>query len=119
MLTEYGRVAEWEPGHFLLLVREPIGVAGISVPWNPPVALLIRSLAPALVAGCTTVVKMPGKTAQVNALISKVISEVTSLDVKHHASALEDAGLRVRSLDADPLWRVVWLSPRVGSCKAS
>ena len=48
--TEYGRVAEWEPGHFSLLVRDPIGVAGISVPWNAPVALLIRSLAPALAA---------------------------------------------------------------------
>ena len=62
--TEYGRVAEWEPGHFSLLVREPIGVAGISVPWNSPVALLIRSLAPALAAGCTTVVMMPGQTAE-------------------------------------------------------
>ena len=77
--TEYGRVAEWEPGRFSLLVREPIGIAGISVPWNAPLALLIRSLAPALAAGCTTVVKMPGKTAQLNALIGEVISEVSSL----------------------------------------
>jgi betaine-aldehyde dehydrogenase len=79
VLTEYGRVAQWEPGRFSLLVREPIGVAGISVPWNAPVALLIRALAPALAAGCTTVVKMPGKTAQLNALIGEVINEVTSL----------------------------------------
>ncbi len=79
VLTEYGRVAEWEPGHFSLLVREPIGVAGISVPWNAPVALLIRSLAPALAAGCTTVVKMPGQAAQLSALISEVIGEVKSL----------------------------------------
>ena len=79
VLTEYGRAAEWEPGHFSLLVREPIGVAGISVPWNSPVALLIRALAPALAAGCTTVVKMPGQTAQVNALLSQMISEVAGL----------------------------------------
>ncbi len=79
LLTEYGRAAEWAPGHFSLLVREPIGVAGISVPWNAPVALLIRSLAPALAAGCTTVVKMPGQTAQLTARISEVISEVTNL----------------------------------------
>ena len=79
VLTQYGRVAEWEPGHFSLLVREPAGVAGISVPWNSPVALLIRSLAPALAAGCTTVVKMPGETAQLNALISEVIGEVRGL----------------------------------------
>ena len=79
VLTEYGRAAEWSPGHFSLLVREPIGVAGISVPWNSPVALLIRSLAPALAAGCTTVVKMPGKTAQLTARLSEVISESASL----------------------------------------
>src|SRR5207244_3469530 len=42
-------------------------------------ALLIRSLAPALAAGCTTVMKMPGQTAQVNALISRVFTEVKSL----------------------------------------
>lgn len=79
VLTEYGRAAEWAPGQFSLLVREPIGVAGISVPWNSPVALLIRSLAPALAAGCTTVVKMPPETAQLTARISEVISEVTNL----------------------------------------
>lgn len=79
VLTEYGRVAQWEPGRFSLLVREPIGVAGISVPWNSPVALLVRALAPALAAGCTTVVKMPAETAQTNALISRLISDVPGL----------------------------------------
>jgi betaine-aldehyde dehydrogenase len=79
IFTDYGRAAEWAPGRFSIVVREPIGVAGISVPWNSPVALLIRSLAPALAAGCTTVVKMPGQTAQVNALISHILSEVSCL----------------------------------------
>ncbi len=79
VLTEHGRASEWAPGQFSLLVREPIGVAGISVPWNAPFALLVRSLAPALAAGCTTVVKMPEKTAQLAARISEVIGEVTSL----------------------------------------
>ena len=77
--AQYGRAAEWEAGRISLLLREAIGVAGISVPWNSPVALLIRSLAPALAAGCTAVVKMPGETAQLNALISDVIGEVKSL----------------------------------------
>jgi betaine-aldehyde dehydrogenase len=44
VLTEYGRAAEWAPGQFSLLIREPIGVAGISVPWNSPVALLMSAL---------------------------------------------------------------------------
>ncbi len=79
VFTDYGRFAEWEAGRFSIMVREPMGVAGISVPWNSPVALLVRSLAPALAAGCTTVVKMPGQTAQVNALISRIFSETKSL----------------------------------------
>jgi betaine-aldehyde dehydrogenase len=77
--AHYGRAAEWEAGRISLLLREAVGVAGISVPWNSPVALLIRSLAPALAAGCTVVVKMPEETAQVNALVSEVMSEVKSL----------------------------------------
>jgi acyl-CoA reductase-like NAD-dependent aldehyde dehydrogenase len=77
--AHYGRSAEWEAGRISLLLREAVGVAGISVPWNSPVALLIRSLAPALAAGCPVVVKMPEETAQVNALISEVMSEAKSL----------------------------------------
>lgn len=77
--TEYGRAAEPKPGSFSMVLREPMGVAGIIVPWNSPVVLMIRSLAPALAAGATTVIKMPGQTAQTNALIAKVMSEVPSL----------------------------------------
>ncbi|HZM36291.1 MAG TPA: aldehyde dehydrogenase family protein [Burkholderiales bacterium] len=77
--AHYGRAAEWEAGRMSLLLREAMGVAGISVPWNAPVALLIRSLAPALAAGCSVVVKMPEETAQMNALVSEVMGEVESL----------------------------------------
>jgi len=78
-LTEYGRALEPKPGSFSISLRQAMGVAGIIVPWNSPVILLIRSLAPALAAGATTVVKLPGQTAQTNTLIAKIISEVTSL----------------------------------------
>ncbi len=77
--TEYGRASEGAPGQFSLLLREPVGVAGISVPWNAPVALLLRALAPALAAGCTTVVKMPGKTAQLTARLSEILGGVPGL----------------------------------------
>lgn len=38
-------------------LREPIGVAGLIVPWNFPISLAITKLAPALAAGCSCVVK--------------------------------------------------------------
>lgn len=79
--ADHGRASEWGPGRFSMVLREPVGVAGISVPWNSPVALMVRSLAPALAAGCTTVVQMPGQTAQVNALVSKVISGTPGLPI--------------------------------------
>lgn len=78
-MTEYGRALEPKAGSFSMVLHEPMGVAGIIVPWNSPVVLLIRSLAPALAAGTTTVIKMPGQTAQTNALISKVIASVSSI----------------------------------------
>lgn len=77
--TEYGRAAEPRPGKVSLVIRQAVGVAGIIVPWNSPVVLMIRSLAPALAAGCTTVIKMPGQTAQTNALVARIMSEAPSL----------------------------------------
>ena len=77
--TEYGRALEPKAGSFSIVLREPMGVAGVIAPWNSPVVLMIRSLAPALAAGTTTVVKLPSQTAQVNALLSKIFSEVKSL----------------------------------------
>lgn len=64
-----GRMMEPEPGVYSLISREPMGVAAIIVPWNAPVTLLIRSLAAALAAGCTTVVKPAPQTPLINAAV--------------------------------------------------
>src|SRR5260370_3175570 len=78
-LTETGISAEVAPGQWFSTYAEPAGVAGVIVSWNSPVALLIRSLAPALSAGNAVAVKMPGQTALVANLVSQIIAEVTSL----------------------------------------
>jgi acyl-CoA reductase-like NAD-dependent aldehyde dehydrogenase len=39
------------------VVREPVGVAGLIIPWNFPSLILAQKLPFALAAGCTTVVK--------------------------------------------------------------
>jgi aldehyde dehydrogenase (NAD+) len=44
-------------GEFALLVREPVGVVGAIIPWNAPLLLIAYKLAPALLAGCTVVLK--------------------------------------------------------------
>lgn len=40
-----------------LLVREPVGVCGLIVPWNGPMMIAAFKAAPALLAGCTMVLK--------------------------------------------------------------
>ncbi|TDB86316.1 aldehyde dehydrogenase [Actinomadura sp. KC216] len=55
--TLYGRsIALGDHAHGVVL-REPIGVVGIITPWNWPLVLLVRALAPALAAGNACVVK--------------------------------------------------------------
>ena len=57
---------EWvpsnSPGQRLLTLRVPVGVVGAIAPWNFPVLLASRKLAPALAAGCTVVAKPASKT---------------------------------------------------------
>ena len=40
-----------------LVLRQPVGVVAAVTPWNYPVSMITRKVAPALAAGCTIVVK--------------------------------------------------------------
>jgi acyl-CoA reductase-like NAD-dependent aldehyde dehydrogenase len=44
-------------GESALLVREPVGVVGAIIPWNGPLLLTAHKVAPALLAGCTVIIK--------------------------------------------------------------
>jgi succinate-semialdehyde dehydrogenase/glutarate-semialdehyde dehydrogenase len=41
----------------VFVIKQPIGVVGIITPWNFPIAMMVRKIAPALATGCTVVVK--------------------------------------------------------------
>lgn len=43
--------------------RDPVGVCGLIAPWNFPINLVVIKLAPALLAGCTVVIKPASTTA--------------------------------------------------------
>ena len=59
-----------------LVVREPIGVVGAITPWNYPLYQIALKVAPALVTGCTVVLK-PCEVAPLNAFeLAEVIDEV-------------------------------------------
>jgi succinate-semialdehyde dehydrogenase/glutarate-semialdehyde dehydrogenase len=45
-----------------LTIKQPIGVVAAIAPWNFPIAMITRKVAPALAAGCTAVVKPAAET---------------------------------------------------------
>lgn len=55
-------------GRRIFTVKSPIGVVGALVPWNFPVAMILRKLAAALAAGCTVVCK-PSPETPLSALV--------------------------------------------------
>jgi len=61
-----------------LLVREPVGVVGAIIPWNGPMSLIAYKVAPALVAGCTVVIKASPE-APGHALMMAEIAEAAGL----------------------------------------
>jgi succinate-semialdehyde dehydrogenase / glutarate-semialdehyde dehydrogenase len=59
----YGRMIPHQtPGKRNFTVRTPIGVVGAISPWNFPLVLAVRKVAPALAAGCTVVLKPASQT---------------------------------------------------------
>jgi acyl-CoA reductase-like NAD-dependent aldehyde dehydrogenase len=77
--TIFGRTTEVEPGALSVLSREAAGVAGIIVPWNAAAILLVRSLAPAMAAGCTSVVKMAPQAALFQTELLRCLTEIASM----------------------------------------
>ena len=53
----HGETIPLGPDYLNYTVREPLGVTAHIVPWNMPLSMVCRSLAPALAAGNTAVVK--------------------------------------------------------------
>ncbi|MCH1865496.1 aldehyde dehydrogenase family protein [Nocardioides sp. CFH 31398] len=58
--------------------RDPVGVCALVAPWNFPINLVVTKLAPALLAGCTVVIKP---------------AETTPLSIRHVVEACAAAGV--------------------------
>jgi aldehyde dehydrogenase (NAD+) len=65
-------------GKFGLLVREPVGVVAAIIPWNGPMSLIAHKIGPALIAGCTVVLKASPE-APGNAYLMAEVAEAVGL----------------------------------------
>ena len=62
-------------GGEVIVRREPAGVVGAIVPWNVPQFVIMSKLAPALIAGCTIVVKPSPETPLDAFLMAELLDE--------------------------------------------
>ncbi len=53
----YDQVSPASDNHVAMIVREPVGVVGLVLPWNFPLLMLAWKIGPALASGCSVVVK--------------------------------------------------------------
>ena len=71
----YDQVSPASDDHISMIVREPIGVVGLVLPWNFPLLMLAWKIGPALAAGCSVVVKPAIETALTSLRVAELAME--------------------------------------------
>jgi succinate-semialdehyde dehydrogenase/glutarate-semialdehyde dehydrogenase len=61
--------------HHQLVLRAPVGPALLITPWNFPIAMITRKVAPALAAGCPVVIKPASLTPLTTAFFAELVRE--------------------------------------------
>ena len=64
------------PDQRLSVLRQPVGVVAGITPWNYPVSMITRKVAPALAAGCTIVLKPAEQTPLCAVAVFDILAEV-------------------------------------------
>jgi gamma-glutamyl-gamma-aminobutyraldehyde dehydrogenase len=59
----YDQVSPASDDHIAMILREPVGVVGLVLPWNFPLLMLAWKIGPALAAGCSVIVKPAEETS--------------------------------------------------------
>ncbi len=73
----YGRtIPNQVPGKRHMVFRTPIGVVGAIAPWNFPLVLSVRKVAPAMAAGCPVILKPATQTPISSILLAECMQSV-------------------------------------------
>ena len=95
--TLYGTSTAVEAGLLSVLAREPVGVVACITPWNYPVTLLMRDMAPALAAGCTCVLKPASQTTGCTLSVLQLLDGIPDLP-KGVVNAVSGSGALIGDL---------------------
>ena len=96
----YDQVSPPSDDHIAMIVREPIGVVGLVLPWNFPLMMLAWKIGPALAAGCSVVVKPAMETSLTALRVAELAMEAGI--PRGVLNILPGAGLRQASLLVAP-----------------
>jgi lactaldehyde dehydrogenase/glycolaldehyde dehydrogenase len=61
----------------ILLTKKPLGVTAGIVPWNAPIMVLMRKVIPAVITGCSVVIKPSEATSLITLKLAELIREST------------------------------------------
>lgn len=71
----YDQVSPSSPGVVSMIVREPVGVVGVILPWNFPLMMAAWKLGPILACGCTAVLKPAEQTSLSTIRLAEIATE--------------------------------------------
>ncbi len=89
------------PGKTARVLREPRGVVALITPWNYPVAIPLRTLVPALVAGNVVVLKPSEVTPDCGRLLESLFAELLPAGVLEVVHGGADVGADLVAADVD------------------
>ena len=103
----YGRtVPQQSPGKRHLVVRTPVGPVGAIAPWNFPLVLSVRKVAPAMAAGCPVILK-PAKKTPLSAVMLAECMEAAGMPVGVFQLVVGDAAMIADEFLSNPFCRKV------------
>ena len=96
----------------LMVLRQPIGVCAAITPWNFPIAMITRKVAPALAAGCTVIIK-PAELTPLTALAAAELAIRAGIPagVLNMITADADNSIAVARCCAPATWCATSASP--------
>jgi succinate-semialdehyde dehydrogenase/glutarate-semialdehyde dehydrogenase len=101
----YGRtIPAGVAGKHLMTIKQAVGVCSAITPWNFPLSMITRKVAPALAAGCTVVIK-PSEETPLCALIL--------LALAHQAGIPKGVMHIITTLDAPAVGKVLTTHPAI------
>jgi succinate-semialdehyde dehydrogenase/glutarate-semialdehyde dehydrogenase len=113
----YGRsVPNQVNGKRHLIVKTPIGVVGAIAPWNFPLVLAVRKVAPAMAAGCPVILK-PATQTPVSSVLLGECMQAAGVPSGVFQMVIGDAAMISQALISSPICRKISFtgSTRVGT----